>query len=109
VTGRDGEMQEVSISELKALFFVKEHEGRPKYKERKGFFIDEARAKKVMVEFFDGEVIFGYTISFSEEGLGFFMIPGDPDSNNEKIFVVRSSTKRVKFRSKPKATASKAS
>ena len=52
-----------------------------------------------------GEVIFGYTTSFCEEGYGFFMRPGDPESNNTKIFVVRTSTKRVKVQDDVQATS----
>jgi len=102
----NGDTQVVHVEELKALFFVRNFEGRPEYRERKGFFLRRSKGKKVMVEFFDGEVIFGFTSSYSEKGYGFFMRPGDPDSNNMKIFVVRSSTKRVKIQDQPKVAAS---
>jgi hypothetical protein len=94
----DGKRREVDIRELKALFFVKEFAGNPSYKERKGFFTASEEANKVLVEFADGEVIFGYSNSDSQRGLGFFLVPGDPDSNNIRVFVVRASTKRVKVK-----------
>ena len=88
----------IHVNELKALFFVRDYKGRPDYRERKGFFKDTDPGNKVLVEFFDGEIIFGYTITYSAKGHGFFMAPGDPDSNNEKVFVVHASTKRVKVK-----------
>lgn len=93
VDGRDHVLQ---IKELKALFFVRSYRGLPDHSERKGFFSRNEAPTKVMVEFFDGEVLFGHTYAYSAKGLGFFMVPGDPDSNNTRVFVVHSSTKRVK-------------
>lgn len=94
----DGKRREVNVRELKALFFVREFRGNPSYRERKGFFKPPNEANKVLVEFVDGEVIFGYSNSHSQRGLGFFLVPGDPDSNNIKVFVVRASTRRVKVK-----------
>ncbi|MDH3217147.1 MAG: hypothetical protein OEN01_12815 [Candidatus Krumholzibacteria bacterium] len=94
----DGEVHRVNIGELKALFFVKTLSGRNDYRERKGFFDKDVRGSKILVEFFDGEVIFGYSMTYSPKGHGFFMVPGDPDSNNLKVFVVHASTKRVKVK-----------
>jgi hypothetical protein len=53
------------------------------------------------VEFFDSEVLFGFTLSYSTRGLGFFIFPGDPESNNSKVFIVHSATKRVKVKTMP--------
>jgi len=97
ITDPDGEIHEVQVKAMKALFFVRSLDPKEGHRERKGFFADGYKGRKVMVEFFDGEVIFGYTLTFSPRGLGFFMTPGDPSCNNEKIFVVHSSTKRVKI------------
>jgi hypothetical protein len=96
ITG-DATVHEIHLEDLKAVFFVKELRGSSTYSERKGFFSRLDPGKKVLVEFVDGEVIFGYTLGYSPKGLGFFMLPGDPDSNNEKVFVVHSATKRVKI------------
>jgi hypothetical protein len=90
--------QQIQVNELKALFFVKDFKGKPQYRERKGFFKDTDPGNKVLVEFFDGEILFGYTITYSGKGNGFFMSPGDPDSNNIKVFVVHGSTKRIKVK-----------
>ncbi len=90
-----GGIHDVRINDLKAIFFVKDLAGNDGYTERKGFFL-RTQGKKVMVEFSDGEVLFGFTLSYSARGLGFFMFPGDPDSNNIKVFIVHAATKRVK-------------
>lgn len=97
----DAGMQEhaVTVGELKAVFFVKTLEGDRCYKEKKGFHDKRRKGKKVMVEFFDGELLFGLThVSYADDDPGFFMFPGDPNSNNIKVFIVRSATKRIKVR-----------
>ena len=91
----------IKLADLKGLFFVKEFTGLTGYRERKGFFNDSTKGHKVMVEFVDGEIIFGYTASLSERGVGFYMLPGDPDCNNIKVFVVYAATKRVKLKDPP--------
>jgi len=89
----------ISVGELKALFFVRQLDGDPGYKERKGFHRKRRKSFKVMVEFADGELLFGFTyVSYRHDSPGFFMFPGDPNSNNLKMFVVRNATKRVKVR-----------
>jgi hypothetical protein len=101
ITDGGGDVHEVSVNELKAIFFVKNYSGNPAYTDKKGFFTSYVQGKKVMVEFFDGEVMFGFTLSYSERGLGFFMFPGDPESNNTKVFIVHGATKRVKVKTMP--------
>lgn len=89
----------VSVSDLKAVFFVTSLEGDPSYRERKGFHKKRKKYKKVMVEFSDGELLFGFTDpKYTGDGPGLFMFPGDPNSNNIKVFIVRAATKRVRVR-----------
>ena len=92
----DDRPHEVDVRELKALFFVKDLRGNPEYRERKGFFTTSDLQHRVVVEFLDGEVIFGYSKTYSPRGRGFFLVPGDPNSNNIKVFVIRASTERVR-------------
>jgi len=97
LTDREHNVEIVDVSNLKALFFVKNLDGNRDYRERKGFHTENNMGNKAMAELFDGEVLFGYThASYSEEAAGFFIYPGDPASNNIKVFVVRSSAKRIK-------------
>lgn len=93
----NGATWEIDVTELKALFFVRDFDGNSAYNERKGFFARQNYGKKCMVEFKDSEVIFGYTLSYTSQGLGFFLFPGDPQGNNEKVFVVHAATVSVKL------------
>jgi hypothetical protein len=88
----------VRLAELKALFFVREFQGRPDYSDRKEF--DPARppaGRKVRVIFKDGELILGTTPEYQPGHLGFFVVPADPKSNIERCFVVSSATRDVTF------------
>ncbi|UCG50530.1 MAG: hypothetical protein JSW58_09990 [Candidatus Latescibacterota bacterium] len=91
-----GETKEVRVSELKAVFFVKTYEGN---KDRRGRRSVERKGlgRKIMVSFKDGEIILGYATSYSDEAVGFFVFPSDPDDNNERIFVVNAATNEVRF------------
>jgi hypothetical protein len=97
VTDMDsGDVLEVPIAELKAVFFVKSFEGDPAYRER----IDVERAgfgKKIQVNFNDGETLLGYSHGFTPNRSGFFVFPADPRSNNDRIFVITAATKDVRF------------
>lgn len=97
----DGPTHEIHLVQLKAVFFVRELDGDPEYTEKKGFFTRHVQGKKIMVQFDDGEVLFGTTLSYSTRGLGFFVFPGDPQCNNSKVFIVHAATRRVKLRSLP--------
>jgi len=87
---------EIPIEALKGAFFVKDLEGDRSRKDRYEDIIPGG-GRKVKVEFFDGEVIIGYTQSYSSRMQGFFIIPADKKSNNLRIFVVRSAVKEITF------------
>lgn len=97
VTDKDsGDVLEVPIGELKAVFFVKSFEGDAAYQER----TDVERAgfgKRIQVEFKDGETLLGYSHGFTPGRSGFFVFPADPQSNNDRIFVITAATKAVRF------------
>ena len=91
-----GEIGKVSLQNLKAVFFVKSFEGNRNYQERDdlertGF------GKKIEVIFKDGELLRGYTQGYAPNRPGFFLFPLDPESNNERVFVVSAATRDVKF------------
>lgn len=91
-----GEVLEIDIFDLKAVYFVKTFEGNPNYRERddverKGF------GKKIKLHFRDGETLIGYTQGFSPNRPGFFVFPCDPNSNNDRIFVVNAATDEIAF------------
>jgi len=93
-----GTIHEVEISELKAVFFVKTIEGDGAYTEKRTFEEVDARSLhgiKIKVEFKDGEIVRGISLGYSKAKRGFFIVPVDPRSNNERIYVVASSTAKV--------------
>ena len=92
----DGSIKEIEVEELKALFFVKDVEGNKDYKETYEDVI-QGGGRKIEVEFNDGETVVGYVQSYSPDRQGFIMSPADLNGNNERIFVVMSSAKSVKF------------
>lgn len=89
-----GAAETVLVGELKALFFVRDLVGNKDYEEKKTF--EKAPVgRKVQVTFSDGETLVGTTQGYQPDRDGFFMVPVDPHSNNERIFVVKASTKDV--------------
>lgn len=93
-----GTTHEVRVEELKAIFFVKKLGGNKEYREKKKFEeVDSShlRGKMIKVEFEDGEVIRGKTMVYSPNRQGFFVFPVDPESNNERIYVVTSAVRDV--------------
>ncbi|HUG99217.1 MAG TPA: hypothetical protein VMQ83_08580 [Gammaproteobacteria bacterium] len=97
LTDKDtGEVREILLSGLKAVFFVKGFDGDPAYRERS----DVERTglgKKIQVDFNDGEVLVGYSQGFTPNRPGFFVFPADPESNNDRVFVVTAATKDARF------------
>jgi hypothetical protein len=49
------------------------------------------------VVFQDGETLVGTTQGYDPTRPGFFVIPADPASNNDRCFVVTRATKTVSF------------
>lgn len=89
---------EIRMRDLKALFFVKDLDGNPDYDERKEF--DPSRppvGRALRVAFNDGEILLGTTTGYQPGRPGFFLVPADPKSNNERCYVVTASTKDVRF------------
>lgn len=92
----DGRIENVDVEDLKAVFFVKDFEGNKDYKKKYEDTIHGA-GRKILVDFSDGESITGYALGYSPDRLGFFITPADLTGNNERIFVVKSATKSIKF------------
>ena len=93
------EVSEVKTEDLKAIFFVKEFEGRPEYHECREFpdKTPTAKGRKIAVIFKDGELLTGYTLGYDPKRPGFFVMPTDEQCNNERVYVVRSAVKDVGF------------
>jgi hypothetical protein len=96
--GPTGDAIQVQANELKAIFFVRDFEGNPKYTDRR--FVAEGErpaGRKVEVTFTDGEVLLGTTMGYDPRRIGFFVFPIDPQSNNLRVFVVNRSTRSVRY------------
>jgi hypothetical protein len=92
----NGEIMDINVEELKSIYFVKDFEGD---KDRNDMYNDvvPGGGRKIRVEFSDGETLIGYSQGYSPNRQGFFVVPADTNSNNERIFVVSSATKSVTF------------
>jgi hypothetical protein len=78
---------------------VRTFAGYPDRQDVRGFVagpLENAQGKKIAVRFKDGELLCGYTTSWTPEREGFFMFPADGGSNNERIYVLRAATAEIK-------------
>lgn len=101
------EFYAISVRELKAIFFVKTFEGKNGYKEKKKYGERKQAGKKIFVKFKDGESFVGYLSGDmpwdkgfflskpDDKRTGFFIVPADEESNNEKAYIIKSSVKDV--------------
>ena len=90
------EAQLVQLSQLKALFFVREFDGDSSRVERK-HFAAATHGRKVEVTFKDGEVLIGSTLGYSGPQQPFFVSPADAESNNLRVFVPAAATRHVRL------------
>ena len=94
-----GTVYDVNVTDLKAVFFVKTLDGSLDYKEKKKFEeVDTSRHRglKIKIVFKDGEVVRGMSLGYSKGRKGFFLIPVDPDGNNERIWVVVDAVQEIR-------------
>jgi hypothetical protein len=95
-----GNTHDVRCNDLKAVFFVKTFEGNSKYVEKSKFSEVDCtalRGLKIKVTFSDGEVIRGFSLGYGRDRKGFYLIPIDPNANNERIYVVTAALRDVKL------------
>jgi hypothetical protein len=88
---------EVRLEELKAVFYVKDFAGNSKHHGEYSFDKVVGHGRKAEVTFADGEVLAGFTMGYHTDRPGFFLIPADPDSNNERIYVLNASIKSINW------------
>ncbi len=87
----EGETIRASISDLKAVFFLKNPRRREAEMQLGTMVAEPPAGAPTRVEFFDGEIIHGVVQEYRMEESGFFLYPTSPESNNEKVFVVARS------------------
>jgi small nuclear ribonucleoprotein (snRNP)-like protein len=97
----------VNLDDLKSIFYVKSFGGNKGYKEKKRFGLMTSKGRKVIVKFYDGEIITGFVkqdipwqkgfflSTLGPDEKGFYLYPSDPESNNIKIFIVATSVVEV--------------
>jgi len=91
-----GETMFMDLSQLKAVFFVRDFEGDPARVDVREFH-HARHGRRVEVTFEDGEVLRGTTLAYRGEGRGFFVQPADAGSNNMRVFVSPGAALHVKF------------
>ena len=91
-----GAIHKIDIVNLKAIYFVKSFGGNKDYQD-KNDIERVGLGKKIRVSLKDGETLVGYTQGYSANRSLFIVFPCDPDSNNEKVFVVTGATDNVAF------------
>ena len=93
-----GDVVEVKLEELKAIFFVRDFTGNPKHVDRKQLAPGERVQGRLMeVTFKDGEVVVGTTTGYDPKRPGFFLFPIDPSANNVRVFLVTSAIRTARF------------
>ena len=94
------ERMEIKFSSLKAVFFVKDFIGNKDYKKVRTFNVDfkiTPSQRKLIVNFLDGEHLYGTSHSYGRYKVGFFVYPVDPKDNSERIFVVHSAVESIRL------------
>ena len=93
-----GDLVEVNIEDLKAVFFVRDFTGNAKHVERKQLAPGERPQGRLMeVTCKDGEVLVGTTTGYDPKRPAFFLFPIDPSSNNVRVFMVTSAVRTARF------------
>lgn len=88
----------IQTKDLKALFFVKDFEGNPQHVKSNQF--DPSRppvGRKIKIVFKDGEILVGTTTGYQKGRPGFFVVPADAMSNNERCYVIEAATSNISF------------
>jgi hypothetical protein len=86
---------EVALSDLKAVFVVKTVAGNPAHQATNDQPAQPGCGVVLEVEFQDGEVIRGQSMTYTTKGAGFWLTPVDPESNNSRMYIVRASTRDI--------------
>jgi len=94
----------IALAALKAVFFVKSLVGSKEHVEEKDLARARGQGRRVVVTFRDGETVAGFTVGYTPDRPGFFIIPVDPDSNNLRVFVVNAAVAKVDFAAAGAAT-----
>lgn len=104
ILDRKGKERTFKVDDLKAVFFVKDFQGDPEYRDLQFLGKQDPSGKVwVRLELFDGEVMEGRVRNDVDllRGDGIRLWPSDKDTNNDMAFVVRSAIKKFAFLCNP--------
>jgi len=91
---------EIYFNSLKAVFFVKDFIGDKNYKKVRTFNVNlkiTPSQRKLIVNFIDGEHLYGTSHSYGRYKIGFFVYPIDHKDNSDRIFVVHSAIESIRL------------
>jgi len=95
---RDRGMLPVRLSDLKAIFIVKDLAGNSARVDQQAIAPGDARAtgaKRLQITFRDGERLLALAPAYDATRPFFFVLPADADSNNVRILVNRAALASV--------------
>jgi len=88
----------VLLSDMKAMFWVKDYLGNREFVARRDFSPKRtAEGRKAILTFADGETMWGAVTEDDPTSAGFYFVPSDERDNNMKIFVVREGLKELRW------------
>lgn len=88
----------IALADLKALFFVKDLQGNPDYRDHQALEPADPRARgarQLELRFRDGERLVGLAPVYDDARSFFYVLPVDPQSNNMRILVNRAAVQSV--------------
>ena len=94
------ERMEINFDSLKAVYFVKDFIGNKDYKKVRTFNVERKitpSQRKLIVNFKDGEHLYGTSHSYGRCKVGFFVYPIDLKDNSDRIFVIHKAIESVRL------------
>jgi hypothetical protein len=87
---------QIQMADLKAVFFVRDFAGDKAHVDLQEFAaLQPVAGRRIRVQFKDGELLIGTTQAYQPGRAGFFIVPADADSNNERAYIVTAATREV--------------
>ncbi|MCK5840567.1 MAG: hypothetical protein KAH31_00250 [Candidatus Sabulitectum sp.] len=83
------------LENLKAVFIVMDFDGDPLHEDSHDFKKAPFFGRHIVVTFKDGEKFYGISELSHRDSTGFYIFPGDTDSNTIRAFVLRSAIASV--------------
>lgn len=94
----EGDVIEIRMKDLKSVFFVRDLTGNPAHEEKNEFDVNGTlTGRRIRVLYEDGEEIVGTTQGYTPARPGFFVVPADRESNNQRVYVVAASTSDIQL------------